>query len=108
MKISISGAVIARAFGKLGNYVICYLYGRIQYMRRVWTEKRASPSQISWREIYRKVDSAYTQLTEEQIRAWGLYAPRHQTAYSYFMKINLKRAKEGKNILWWPPQTKGG
>ena len=42
MKISISGAVIARAFGKLGNYVICYLYGRIQYMRRVWTEKRAS------------------------------------------------------------------
>jgi hypothetical protein len=108
VKLLLSSAVIAKAWGHLAGYVLSFVHGKIVYIRRIWKEKKASLEQIEQRELFVMVDREYKKLTEDQKKAWRKFAPKGQNEYSYFMSVNLKRVRQGLDLLYWPEQIKGG
>ena len=106
VKIVLSTAVIRRAVGRFGGQIIAIWKGKITYLRRTYKEKQASELQKKFRELFKKVDALWGDLSDPEKDQWRKAAPPGQTNYSYFMSINLTRAYKGLPLIRIPQELR--
>lgn len=88
--------VVTNVMGQIGGTVFYRKRGNKYYARSRYVDSHVTENQRLWREKYMKVDIFWGELTEEEKNAWkAVTHGKGHTRYSSYMKVNLRRIKQG-------------